>query len=149
MDESNDLIESKWSHTDVSDLTGKKFYVCTSTIQEPFTTSRYSLIPCPSTGPKKIWCGTKCLGLAQNVYKFLVWPKKFGSAQNVLGPVEGRGISTYSFLIHRFQLTDCIMFYKQHYVGRIIFKIPYVKLQPSPPFCDYVMHECSLSKVKL
>ena len=43
MDESNDLIESKWSHTDVSDLTGKKFYVCTSTIQEPFITSRYSL----------------------------------------------------------------------------------------------------------
>ena len=42
------------------------------------------------------WCGTKCLGLAQNVYKFLVRPKKFGPAQNVLGPVEGRGIRVQS-----------------------------------------------------
>ena len=37
--------------------------------------------------------GTKLLGLPQIVYQFLVWPKKFGPAQNSLGPAEGRGIS--------------------------------------------------------
>ncbi len=37
-------------------------------------------------------CDTKCLGLAQNVYQFLAWPKKCGPAQNILRPVEGRGI---------------------------------------------------------
>ena len=41
LDETNDLIESKWSYTDVSDLTGKKCYIRTSIIQEPFLTSRY------------------------------------------------------------------------------------------------------------
>ena len=37
--------------------------------------------------------GTKCVWLAQNVNKFLVRHKKFGSAQNILGPVKGQGIS--------------------------------------------------------
>ena len=32
-------------------------------------------------------------GTPQNVYQFLVCPRKFGPAQNVLGPVEGQGIS--------------------------------------------------------
>ena len=36
---------------------------------------------------------TKCLGLAKIVYQFLVWPTKFGPAQNSLEPVERRGIS--------------------------------------------------------
>jgi hypothetical protein len=35
---------------------------------------------------KMLGTGTKC-----NVYQFLVWPKKFGPAQNMLGPVEGQG----------------------------------------------------------
>ena len=36
---------------------------------------------------------TKCLWLPQYVDKFLVWLKKFGLAQNILGPVKGQGIS--------------------------------------------------------
>ena len=38
------------------------------------------------------WSGTKSLGLAQYVNQFLLWQKKFEPAQNILGPVEGRGI---------------------------------------------------------
>ena len=30
---------------------------------------------------------------ALNAVKFLGWPKKFGPAQNVLGPVKGQGMS--------------------------------------------------------
>ena len=41
------------------------------------------------------WCDTKFLELTQNVYQFLVWPKKFGPAPNILGPVEGQGIRAY------------------------------------------------------
>ena len=37
--------------------------------------------------------GTKCLWLPQYVNNFLVWHKKFGPAQNILGPVKGQGIS--------------------------------------------------------
>ena len=33
----------------------------------------------------------KCLWLAQYVNKFLGWLKKFGPAQNILGPVKGQG----------------------------------------------------------
>jgi hypothetical protein len=39
--------------------------------------------------------GTKCLWLAQYVNKFLVRHKKFGPAQNILGPVKGQGICCY------------------------------------------------------
>ena len=35
---------------------------------------------------------TKCLWLPQYVNKFLVWHKKFGPAQNILGPVKRQGI---------------------------------------------------------
>ena len=38
------------------------------------------------------WSGTKSFELAQYVNQFLVWNKKFGPAQNVLGPVKGQGI---------------------------------------------------------
>ena len=34
--------------------------------------------------------GTKCLWLPQYVSKFLVWHKKSGPAQNILGPVKGQ-----------------------------------------------------------
>ena len=34
----------------------------------------------------------KKIGVALNAIQFLVWPKKFGLAQNSLGPVEGQGI---------------------------------------------------------
>ena len=50
-----------------------------------------------------IFCtGTKCLWLAQYVNNFLVWHKKFGLAQNILGHVKGQGIRrvfkmTYGF----------------------------------------------------
>ena len=35
---------------------------------------------------------TKCLWLPQYVNRFLVWHKKFGPAQHILGPVKGQGI---------------------------------------------------------
>ena len=40
------------------------------------------------------WSGTKSLGLAQYSTQFLVWHKKFGPAQNVLGPVKGQDINS-------------------------------------------------------
>ena len=99
MDESNDLIESKWSHTDVSDLTGKKFYVCKSTIQEPFITSRYNLMPCPSTGPKMFCAFPNILSQSKNIIAFcagtkpnllngnhlLVWQKMFRTGTKCFG----------------------------------------------------------------
>ena len=39
-DENSEMVESQWSYTDVSDLSGKKKYVITSTIQEPLQNSR-------------------------------------------------------------------------------------------------------------
>ena len=41
LDEKSNLIESKWSYTDVSDLSAKKFYICSSTTEYPILTSRY------------------------------------------------------------------------------------------------------------
>ena len=38
----------------------------------------------------------KCLLLPQYVNRFLVWHKKFGPAQKILGPVQGQGISLFS-----------------------------------------------------
>ena len=38
------------------------------------------------------WSGTIILGLAQYKNHYLVWHKQFGPAQNISGPVEGRGI---------------------------------------------------------
>ena len=35
---------------------------------------------------------TKCLWLLQYVDKLLVWHKRFGPAQNILGPVKGQSI---------------------------------------------------------
>ena len=40
------------------------------------------------------WCDMKFLELPQNVYQFLVGPKKFGPAPNILGPLEGQSITT-------------------------------------------------------
>ena len=42
------------------------------------------------------WSGTKCFWLAQYVNKFLVQQKKFGLAQNILGPVKGQGINHFN-----------------------------------------------------
>ena len=36
--------------------------------------------------------GKKCLRLPQYVNTYFVWHKKFGLAQNILGPVKGQGI---------------------------------------------------------
>ena len=44
--------------------------------------------------------GTKCLWLAQYVNKFLGWLKKFGPAQNILGPVKGQGNSPFSVVMY-------------------------------------------------
>ena len=43
--------------------------------------------------------GTKYLWLAQYVNKFLVRLKKFGPAQNILGPVTGQGIKSQNLLL--------------------------------------------------
>ena len=37
--------------------------------------------------------GTKGFEEALNAVKFLGWLKKFGTAQNILGPVRGQGIN--------------------------------------------------------
>ena len=70
-------------------------------------------MPCPFTGPKMFWAGpnflcqtkrwfafsknlfcadTKVFEEALNAVNFLGLLKKFGSAQNSLGPVKGQGI---------------------------------------------------------
>ena len=52
------------------------------------------------------WSSTKCLWLAQYVNQFLVRYKKFGPAQNILGPVKGQGIrktKVYKISFNRFQ----------------------------------------------
>jgi hypothetical protein len=42
---------------------------------------------------KLVFCaGTKVFEEALNAVKFLGWLKKFGPAQNILGPVEGQGM---------------------------------------------------------
>jgi len=48
-----------------------------------------------SKKPSKIgFCaGTKGFEEALNAVKFLGWLKKFGPAQNILGPVKGQGIT--------------------------------------------------------
>ena len=43
--------------------------------------------------------GTKVFEEALNAVKFSGWFKKFGSAQNILGPVKGQGKSTYAIRI--------------------------------------------------
>ena len=45
--------------------------------------------------------GTNCLWLPQYVNKFLVYHKKFGPAQNILGPVKGQGISVQSTYVRK------------------------------------------------
>ena len=43
---------------------------------------------------KLVFCaGTKVFEEALNTVKFLGWLKKFGPAQNILGPVKGQGIN--------------------------------------------------------
>ena len=44
-------------------------------------------------------CVTKGFEEALNALKFLGWLKKFGPAQNILGPVKGQGINDISFKI--------------------------------------------------
>ena len=78
-------------------------------------------MPCPFTGPKMFCAGPnflsqpknltaflvpplnllsqqKCMWLSQYINKFLVWHKKCGLAQNILGLVKGQGINAVKFL---------------------------------------------------
>ena len=49
---------------------------------------------------KLVFCaGTKVFEEALNAVKFLGWLKKFGLAQNILGPVKGQGISDIAKLL--------------------------------------------------
>ena len=71
-------------------------------------------MPCPFTGPKMYCAGPNFLSQPKNLTAFsassktfgpvqktillnanhlFVWHKKFGPAQNILGPVKGHGIS--------------------------------------------------------
>ena len=73
-------------------------------------------MPCPFTGPKMFCAGPNFLSQPQNLTAFsaslktfvpvqktillnanhlFVWHKKFGPAQNILGPVKGQGISDF------------------------------------------------------
>ena len=80
-------------------------------------------MPCPFTGPKMFWAGPNFMCHTKNLFtycgshkhsvklifcagtkgfeealiavKFLGWLKKFGSAQNILGPVKGQSIKTH------------------------------------------------------
>jgi hypothetical protein len=48
-----------------------------------------------------IFCaGTKVFEEALNAVKFLGWLKKFGPAQNILGPVKGQGINIREIRIY-------------------------------------------------
>ena len=67
---------------------------------------RLHLVPfkdfCASTKTNFTECksslsGTKCLWLPQYVKKFLVWHKKSGPAQNILGPAKGQSICFFSY----------------------------------------------------
>jgi hypothetical protein len=42
--------------------------------------------------------GTKVFEEALNAVKFLGWLKKFGPAQNILGPVKGHGILVRQYI---------------------------------------------------
>ena len=77
-------------------------------------------MPCPFTGPKTFCAGPNFLSQPKNLTAFsassskpfvqaqkpillnanhiFVWHKKFGPAQNVLGPVKGQGIRLPLFL---------------------------------------------------
>jgi hypothetical protein len=68
------------------------------------------LMPCHFTGqPNCFLCWHKSFEEALNAFKFLGWLKKFGLAQNILGPVNGQGrklllgenkIKVLIFLVH-------------------------------------------------
>ena len=46
-------------------------------------------MPCPFTGSKMFWAGPNVLCQTKNLFTY----KKFGLAQNILGPVKGQGIN--------------------------------------------------------
>ena len=52
---------------------------------------------------KIVFCaGIKVFEEALNAVKFLGWLKKFGPAQNILGPVKGQGIRLTAELVGQF-----------------------------------------------
>ena len=54
---------------------------------------------------KKNFCaGTKVFEKALNAVKFLGWLKKFGPAQNILGPVKGQGITVFDMKVTIFHV---------------------------------------------
>jgi hypothetical protein len=53
---------------------------------------------------KLFFCaGTKVFEEALNAVIFLGWLKKFGPAQNILGPVKGQGINQLQYLESQFK----------------------------------------------
>ena len=74
--------------------------------------------------------GTKCLWLPQYVNKFLVWHKKFGPAQNILGPVKGQGIRYMPGLQHIvIHITEI---YRKQFVRNIFTALLFIKHFQSP-----------------
>ena len=71
--------------------------------------------------------GTKCLWLPKYVNKFLVWHKKFGPAQNILGPVKGEGIrSIDNKTFKEFWFVYIIFFNIMHYHGKKFSKLQFL-----------------------
>ena len=68
--------------------------------------------------------GTKCLRLPQNVYKFLVWHKKFGPAQNILEPVKGQGIIVLNYVLTFVEMVRTFLMCKNMYKQFSSFRHP-------------------------
>ena len=67
--------------------------------------------------------GTKLFGVALNAIQFLILHKIFGPAQNILGLVEGQGLSIWLF-IGDFQLKLAAYFYLKYMVYKLkLYKI--------------------------
>ena len=61
-------------------------------------------MPCPFTGPKMFCAGPNFLSQPKNLTAFsaVVWHKKFGPSQNILGPVKGQGNSEFILVFYKF-----------------------------------------------
>ena len=70
-----------------SRLIKMSFYRSQKVLRQPKNLTAYSASPKAFVRHKTQFCWKQC------VDKFLVWHKKFGPAQNILGPIKGQGNS--------------------------------------------------------
>ena len=85
-------------------FTGPKMFCARQNIlSQPKSLTAFSAFSKTFEKKKNYWMqiiflsGRKCFWLPQHVNKFLVWHKKFGPAQNILGPVKWQGIKVSFF----------------------------------------------------